>query len=27
VLIPMRFNDPLIYGIAVEGVLKRKAPD
>jgi hypothetical protein len=27
VLIPMRFNDPSIYGIAVEGVLKRKAPD
>jgi hypothetical protein len=27
VLIPMRFNDPLIYGIAVEGVPKRKAPD
>jgi hypothetical protein len=27
VLIPIRFNDPLIYGIAVEGVLKRKAPD
>ena len=26
-LIPMRFNDPAIYGIAVEGVLKRKAPD
>jgi hypothetical protein len=22
VLIPMRFNDPLIYGIAVEGVPK-----
>jgi len=27
VLIPMRFNDPLIYGIAVESVPKRKAPD
>jgi hypothetical protein len=27
VLIPMRFNDPLIYGIAVEGEPKRKAPD
>jgi hypothetical protein len=27
VLIPMRFNDPSIYGIAVEGEPKRKAPD
>ena len=26
VFIPMRFNDPLIYGIAVEGVPKQEKP-